>query len=232
MPRLKRALVIVALAFTVAAGARAAHARVVAPTAVTGAWAEVEQSWGELERSWSDIGQSWRALSVWGDWLGLRFRLWLADSFGGALGDLVALAEGLDELHERLAPLSVPPVEAGMTSRFGYRRDPIHRRIRFHAGIDFGADRGAVVHAAGAGRVTLAGRSGGYGQVVAIDHGLGVVTRYAHLERVIVREGDEVETGDIIATVGSSGRATGPHLHFEVRRDGEPVDPRAELLLP
>jgi murein DD-endopeptidase MepM/ murein hydrolase activator NlpD len=95
--------------------------------------------------------------------------------------------------------------------------------------MDFAADRGAPVLSAGSGKVIAAHRKGGYGRVVIIDHGFGLQTRYAHLRRIKVERGDIVRAGDLIGTVGSSGRATGPHLHFEVRRDGKAIDPRREL---
>jgi murein DD-endopeptidase MepM/ murein hydrolase activator NlpD len=125
--------------------------------------------------------------------------------------------------------LTVVPVPGDSTSPFGYREHPILHRIRYHAGIDMHARRGTLVRAAGPGVVTHAGRMGGYGKMVIIDHGRGLETRYAHLGSYDVRVGDQVEAGEGIARVGSTGRTTGPHLHFEVRRFGHPIDPDLEL---
>jgi murein DD-endopeptidase MepM/ murein hydrolase activator NlpD len=124
------------------------------------------------------------------------------------------------------ALLSQPPVAGLLTSPFGVRRDPIRRRRKkHHKGIDLKADRGTPVRAAGPGIVLTARRSKGYGRLVIIDHGLGLETRYAHLQRIRVKKGEFVPRGSIIGNVGSSGRATGPHLHFEVRQDGVAVPP-------
>jgi murein DD-endopeptidase MepM/ murein hydrolase activator NlpD len=145
--------------------------------------------------------------------------------------DLSGLAREARALLYRADALTVVPVNAEVTSDFGFRRDPINRRRRLHRGIDFDADRGTLVHAAAAGRVITARRKGGYGKVVIIDHGNGLETRYAHLSKLLVERGDLVRAGAEIARVGSSGRVTGPHLHFEVWRDGKAIDPRRELAL-
>jgi murein DD-endopeptidase MepM/ murein hydrolase activator NlpD len=94
-----------------------------------------------------------------------------------------------------------------------------------HAGIDFRATAGSPVRSAGAGRVIKAGWNGGYGRMVEIDHSDGLTTRYAHMSKILVKEGQQIETGQIVGRVGSSGRSTGPHLHYEVRRNGDAVDP-------
>lgn len=117
------------------------------------------------------------------------------------------------------------PCNAPITSGFGMRMHPILGYERFHAGIDFGADYGEPIFAADRGTVIFAGWYGGYGNAVIIDHGGGVTTMYAHASELYVSEGQSVERGGTIAAVGSSGLSTGPHLHFEVRRNGEPVDP-------
>ena len=123
------------------------------------------------------------------------------------------------------------PVQLGeLSSGFGLRRDPKNRRRRQrHKGIDIRAPRHTPVYAAGSGVVTKASRQRGYGRVIYIDHGDGLQTRYAHLQRISVTKGDFVAGSALIGTVGSSGRTTGPHLHFEVRRDGEAVSPEALL---
>lgn len=117
------------------------------------------------------------------------------------------------------------PVTGELSSPFGTRRDPLTHRRRRHKGIDFDADRGDRVWAAGSGRVVLARRKGSYGRLVIIDHGFGVQTRYAHLRRIAVHAGELVDSGQLIGRVGSSGRATGAHLHFEIRVGGKPFDP-------
>lgn len=119
----------------------------------------------------------------------------------------------------------LPVKKSVLTSRFGVRRDPINGRGKMHNGIDFSAKTGTPVRAAGSGVVIKAERKGGYGRVVYIDHGAGFVSRYAHLNSIEVKEGENVTSGVRIGTVGSSGRVTGPHLHFEIRVLGEAVDP-------
>lgn len=124
------------------------------------------------------------------------------------------------------AVLTELPVDGELSSPFGYRRDPIKRRRRkHHKGLDFAAKRGTLVRAAGPGIVTRVQRSGGYGRLVIIDHGNGLHTRYAHLQRFKVKRGEYIPGGAVVGTVGSSGRATGPHLHFEVRQDGVALPP-------
>jgi murein DD-endopeptidase MepM/ murein hydrolase activator NlpD len=127
------------------------------------------------------------------------------------------------------SPLSVLPVQARRTSPFGERTDPINGANDFHPGLDLGAPAGAPVHAAGGGRVVRASEAGTYGNLVIIDHGNGLETRYAHLQGFAVHVGDVVTPGQLVGQVGATGRVTGPHLHFEVRRDGQPVDPAGEL---
>ncbi len=125
--------------------------------------------------------------------------------------------------------LTVLPVHARRTSPFGHRPDPIDGSMDFHTGLDLGAPAGAAVHAAGGGRVLRAEMVSGYGNMVVIDHGNGLETRYAHLQGFSVHAGDVVAPGDVVGQVGATGRVTGPHLHFEVRRDGQPVDPTGEI---
>jgi murein DD-endopeptidase MepM/ murein hydrolase activator NlpD len=121
------------------------------------------------------------------------------------------------------------PVRGVITSRFGHRRDPITRARRMHRGVDFAAPRGTEVYAAAPGIVAQARRLGGYGLVVIIDHGSGMQTRYAHLRKANVRRGDVVDPDTLIGAVGTTGRSTGPHLHFELWRNGRAVDPLAWL---
>lgn len=121
------------------------------------------------------------------------------------------------------------PVSGEITSPFGWRLHPVLGYERFHAGLDIGADYGTIIHAAERGTVIFAGWYGGYGNAVIIDHGGSITTMYAHASELYVVEGQSVQRGQAIAAVGSTGLSTGPHLHFEVRRDGEPTDPVAFL---
>lgn len=139
---------------------------------------------------------------------------------------------------ERIAPSAPgeaalhPPLAGAVASRFGTREDPILGEKRFHTGTDIAVPAGAEIKAALSGRVIFSGTAGGYGNMVEIDHGGGMVTRYAHNAANLVTAGQEIRTGDVIALAGSTGRATGVHLHFEVRRDGRPVDPAPLLGAP
>ena len=104
--------------------------------------------------------------------------------------------------------------------------------VKFHTGVDIGASRGVLVNAAAAGKVIHAGWSGGYGRMVVVQHLGGFQTLYAHLSKMSVSEGDFVGAGALVGKVGATGRVTGPHLHFEVRVDGVPVDPERAFLVP
>jgi murein DD-endopeptidase MepM/ murein hydrolase activator NlpD len=117
------------------------------------------------------------------------------------------------------------PTIGPITSSFGWRMHPILGYEKFHSGIDFGADYGSVIYAADRGTVIFAGWYGGYGNAVIIDHGKGITTLYGHASELYVSEGQAVQKGTPIAAVGSTGFSTGPHLHFEVRANGEPTDP-------
>ena len=126
-----------------------------------------------------------------------------------------------------LEPAVPLPLGDRVSSGFGMRRDPLDGAERFHAGVDIAAPAGRHVPAVAPGRVFFAGSARGYGNLVVIDHADGTSTRYAHLGDVSVREGDAVEAGRALGTVGSTGRSTGPHLHFELRQAGRPVNPVA-----
>lgn len=121
------------------------------------------------------------------------------------------------------------PVAGHVTSGFGVRHDPMTGEDSNHTGLDVGAPEGTPIRAPKAGVVLSAGPRGGYGNAVEVDHGNGLVTLYAHASEVLVSKGEFVQPGQEIATVGSSGRSTGPHLHFEVRVGGRPVDPSRVL---
>lgn len=117
------------------------------------------------------------------------------------------------------------PVAGSLTSRFGMRYHPIHGGSRFHSGIDLAAPAGSPLTATLGGVVSTAGWAGGYGLLVTITHVGGVETRYAHLSRLNVTVGQTVEQGDVIGFVGSTGNSTGPHVHYEVRSNGAPLNP-------
>jgi len=121
------------------------------------------------------------------------------------------------------------PVKGRLTSPYGYRTHPIYGVRKLHTGIDVAAPSGTAIRAAGDGVVVFAGRWGGYGNCVILDHGGGTATLYGHCSRLAVASGQKVSQGQTIAHVGSTGLSTGPHLHFEVRRDGHPVDPMGYL---
>jgi murein DD-endopeptidase MepM/ murein hydrolase activator NlpD len=123
-------------------------------------------------------------------------------------------------------PLAAPLTEYKLNSGFGYRRDPFRRRGAIHTGLDFGGPRNAPILVTAPGTVIEAGRSGAYGIMVVVDHGMGIETRYAHLSRALVRVGDKVATGRVVGLMGRTGRATGPHLHYEIRVDGRPLNPK------
>ena len=155
----------------------------------------------------------------------VRWELGARDWMRGASDRLTRLANQLPSPAPDLTVLTTDPIPGTESSGFGWRDDPFRHVTRFHSGTDFRADPGTPVLAAGDGVVVFAGRQGGYGNVIYIDHGGGVVTRYAHLREIETRKDATVSAGDRIGQVGSTGRATGPHLHFEVRLDGRAVDP-------
>jgi len=127
-------------------------------------------------------------------------------------------------------PLRKPVIgEIDMSSPFGMRMDPFNGRPAIHTGIDLRGEVGEPVHATAAGRVSLAGREGGYGNMVEIDHGNGLATRYGHLSEIDVKVGQMVRIGETVGHIGSTGRSTGPHLHYETRVNGEAVDPQKFL---
>lgn len=151
-----------------------------------------------------------------------------AGPFAPFAGEIeIGLAE-IDRLARtvRRLPLGRPLTgELEQTSPFGARVDPFTRGLAFHTGIDLRGEEGAPVRATGAGRVTSAEYAGGYGNMVEIDHGGGLATRYGHLSVFAVAPGDRVEVGQVVGRVGSTGRSTGNHVHYETRINGEPVNP-------
>lgn len=126
-------------------------------------------------------------------------------------------------------PNSSPVAAAFNSSSFGWRIDPFNGQKAFHEGLDFTASAGTPIYAAAGGIVSTAEQTPDYGKIVKIDHGSGLETRYAHASRLFVRAGERVEKGQKIAEVGSTGRSTGPHLHYEIRLAGNPLDPRKYL---
>ncbi|MDQ0257919.1 murein DD-endopeptidase MepM/ murein hydrolase activator NlpD [Evansella vedderi] len=129
------------------------------------------------------------------------------------------------EKELRTIPTIMPTEEGRISSRFGYRRDPFTWNSSFHSGIDIAAPINTGIHATADGKVVHADWDGGYGRKVVIEHNETYTTIYAHLNRIDVQVGDEVSKGDLIGGMGTTGRSTGVHLHYEIIRDGEHVDP-------
>ncbi len=155
----------------------------------------------------------------------------LEDSLHEMRTGMKLLEEKFDERHLLIsAKPAVTPVRGLFTSGFGYRSDPFTGKRAFHRGIDIVAPAGKEVHATGDGIVTRAGRAQGLGNAVFISHGFGYSTRYGHLSRVHVEIGQKVKRGDVIGLVGSSGRATGTHVHYEVHVDGRASNPLGYIL--
>lgn len=153
------------------------------------------------------------------------------DAMGSQLKELSVALARLDMLESGLLaiPSGKPTATPMLSSSYGYRRDPFNGHAAFHSGLDFPGRYGQPILAAAAGRVTYVGQRQGYGNVVEVDHGHGLMTRYAHLSRFGARVGETVTRGEPIARMGSTGRSTGTHLHFEVRVNGDPINPRRFL---
>ena len=140
--------------------------------------------------------------------------------------ELEAFLEDLEVKFEYLE--SVPdlmPTTGKLTSKFGNRRDPFSRRIQFHNGIDLANSRGTNIFSSGKGQVIFSGYNGGYGRTIIIDHGNGYKTLYAHCSKLLVNVGSKVDKGQLIAQMGSTGRSTGSHLHFEIQEKNKPINP-------
>ena len=166
-------------------------------------------------------------------------------AMGGPLQKRATAGEGMDPRFERLGlslarmnalmqglegvPQVLPASLAAISSGFGYRRDPFTGGAAMHAGLDFRGPIGAPIHAAAKGRVSFVGQKSGYGNVVEVSHGNGLVTRYAHMSRFAARVGEAVKAGAVIGAIGNTGRSTGPHLHFEVRHHDRALNPRLFL---
>lgn len=151
----------------------------------------------------------------------------MLDAQADRSGDVFVLVESrlLARRLELLMVPSIAPVEGPVGSGFGFRIDPFNRRAALHTGLDFPAPIGTPIHAAAGGRVIEAEHDGAYGLALQIDHGNGLVTRYGHTSQILVKPGDLVRRGQEVALVGSTGRSTGPHLHFEVLLEDVPQDP-------
>jgi murein DD-endopeptidase MepM/ murein hydrolase activator NlpD len=134
-------------------------------------------------------------------------------------------------LSEQTQPEGTPVADFWQSSAFGFRTDPITGKREFHSGVDYAGPSGSPITAVAAGIVTWSGPRFGYGNMVEISHGNGILTRYGHNSRNLVGIGDKVEKGEIIALMGSSGRTTGTHVHFEVVRNGEFLNPRGRMNL-
>ncbi len=128
-------------------------------------------------------------------------------------------------LQAELLPKGKPILQGWLSSRYGMRTDPFTGKRDFHAGVDFAGKEGSPVVATGAGVVTWAGSRSGYGKLIEINHGGGYATRYGHNRKILVKVGETVKKGQIIGEMGSTGRSTGPHVHFEVLRNGRTVNP-------
>ena len=136
------------------------------------------------------------------------------------------------ELGQRITPGGLPLIGGWISSHFGYRSDPFTGRGAFHAGVDFAGPPGSRIVAVGPGVISYSGWKDGYGNVVEITHPTGYVTRYGHNSRNLARVGQSVQKGDAIAIIGSTGRSTGTHVHFEVLRDGNVLNPTKYLAAP
>ncbi|WIV10494.1 M23 family metallopeptidase [Proteiniborus sp. MB09-C3] len=142
-----------------------------------------------------------------------------SEELSSLINDVEAKLKYLD------AKPNLMPTTGKITSGFGYRKNPFGRGREFHNGLDIANNSGTKIKAAGSGVVTFAGYNSSYGRYVMISHGYGYQSVYGHNRKILVKVGDKVEKGQIISEMGSSGRSTGPHLHFEVRLNGNPVDP-------
>jgi murein DD-endopeptidase MepM/ murein hydrolase activator NlpD len=160
------------------------------------------------------------------------------DDLAGLQIQIQGMGENMEllerHLGERRAMLSsmptIAPVRGIFTSSYGIRPDPYTRQAAFHHGVDITAPLGRNVLAPGDGVVIKAGQATGYGNTIYLAHGFGVTTRYGHLSKILVRPGQKVHRGDVIAKVGNSGRSTGVHLHYEVRVNGKPENPLGYIL--
>jgi murein DD-endopeptidase MepM/ murein hydrolase activator NlpD len=180
---------------------------------------DTEPSTGGPENEGEGVGAQIPDLTVMFDQVERRVEL--RDAQLGALENVILARKLNEEIH----PEGRPVHQGFISSGFGERQDPFSGEGALHKGVDFAGNRGDEVVAVAAGVITWAGERAGYGRLIEISHGNGFTTRYAHNEKTLVNVGDTVTRGEPIALMGSSGRSTGPHLHFEVLRNGRQVDP-------
>ena len=142
-----------------------------------------------------------------------------------------SLLESLENQRNLLACTpAIRPTNGWTTSRFGYRMSPFTGLREFHKGLDIANRKGTPVHTTADGVVAFIGNKGLLGKVIVVDHGHGMVTRYAHIDKALKKRGERVKRGDFIATIGNSGRTTGTHLHYEILVNGVPVNPEKYIL--
>jgi murein DD-endopeptidase MepM/ murein hydrolase activator NlpD len=145
--------------------------------------------------------------------------------------DFTNLIKELEQKRNLLASTpSIRPVRGWITSKFGYRKSPFTGRREFHAGLDIANKSGTKLIATANGRISYASRKTLIGNLIKIDHGFGRVTKYGHLKKILVKRGQKVKRGDVIGLIGNTGRSTGPHVHYEVRINGTPVNPLKYIL--
>ena len=145
--------------------------------------------------------------------------------------DFTNLIKELEQKRNLLASTpSIRPVNGWITSKFGYRKSPFTGRKEFHAGLDIANKSGTKLIATANGRISYAARKAYIGNMIIIDHGFGRVTKYGHLKKILVKRGQKVKRGDVIGLIGNTGRSTGPHVHYEVRINGTPVNPLKYIL--
>ncbi len=195
----------------------------------------VEQRSARVEQVLTTVGIRPRLAPARGGpfipWIGRRGRAGSAETADPAIRSLARKLDRMTQLESLLdaVPTGLPAERMELSSGFGYRFDPFNGQRALHAGLDFTGAHGSPIRAAAEGRVSFAGVRNGYGNVIEIDHGHGIETRYAHMSGFTARVGDRVRSGEQIGRMGSTGRSTGTHLHFEVRVGGAPVNPRRFL---
>jgi murein DD-endopeptidase MepM/ murein hydrolase activator NlpD len=152
----------------------------------------------------------------------------------GAIESRLASVKSKVESQQALARAtpSIWPLAGWLSSTFGARRDPFDGGHDYHSGLDIAADRGTPVHATADGTIQSASYSGNYGNAVLVEHGYGISTRFGHLSKIAVRQGQKVRRGEVVGYVGATGRATSPHLHYEILLNGRPVNPLSLLARP
>ncbi len=182
----------------------------------------------------ADLSLNDNSMGIGGaDYLNNRFASYMNKDLDGMNRKAEKLFKGFQELEKifknkndvlRHTP-SMWPVKGFITDRFGYRKDPFTGLRAFHPGIDIAAKRGTPIFAPADGIITITGKNKGYGNMIAISHLNNITTRYGHLQKILVKKGQRVKRGDLIATVGNTGRSTGPHLHFEILVNRKAVNP-------